>query len=176
MSTPPDTYAGYPLAGPGLDVWAGLGVRLESLTAAIREDISRRERLWACLHEIPLTGPPLTEAGQVTDQPPTLGPQLGYWWDIRRLAFSAPGQWQAPAGGAEWAGTIWVFAGLPAAPALLCTFTPDAPARFFSKSALMLQPGQRLVCAAGADFTGGPAIMTGAAVTVCADCVPMYRG
>lgn len=170
MSTPPDTYA-QPLAGPGLDVWAGLGVRLESLTAAIREQTGRLERLWADLHEVPVTGPALSAAGQVADQPATLGPQTGYWWDVRRLAFAAPGAWT---GSTDWAGTIWLFCNLPAATTLITTFTPEQPARHFSKATVMLEPHDRLVYAAGADFTG-TAQISGRALTVTDKCVPAYR-
>lgn len=159
---------GEPLAGPGLDAWLTLGVRLESLTAEIEETNRRRRRLWDTLHQVPLTGPPLAAAGDVVDEPNLTGPRTGWFWDLARLSFR-PAELDAP-----WVGTIYVYDGPDGE--LLDTFTPPVYVHDYSDGSRLLHPHQRLVYVAGPDFDGGLALIGGTANQAADDCVPLYLG
>ena len=70
--------------GPLLDVRAELGVRLESLTAAVAEQNDRAQRLLQAIHQVPLATKQIASNGTI-DSPQDLGPSGGFWWDVRRV-------------------------------------------------------------------------------------------
>lgn len=156
----------------GLGMWANLCLRLESLTAAIETQNRKTDRLWKTVHQIQVTGPALSTtavpAVSVVDRPDILGPHTGYYWDLRRLTFAPPDPATA------WAGSIWVYKSLIAPTSLIHVFTPATGlSRWWSKGQVLLAPHERLVYAAGPDFTG-TAEPGGDAILVTDDCVPAY--
>lgn len=155
-------------AGPGADVWAHLSLTLESAVSELRRYNARRERLFASLHRVQLTGPPLTAAGQIVASPDLLGPRTGWWWDVRRLSFAAP----SPAD--QWSGTIWVYNAMASPVNLLDTFTAAGPVtRWYPKAGVLLSAHEQLVYAAGADFDG-VAVPGGEATEAADDTLPVY--
>lgn len=156
---------------PAAGIWAELAADVGSVAGLMRAEYRKREKLWAHLHPVQITGPDISTAASppvlAADRPDLLGPHTGYHWDVRRLGF-APAD---PA--AMWAGTIWVYKSLPSGSSLIDTWTADRPVRFFGKAYLMLSPHDRIVYAAGPDFDG-TAQVTGEALLIADDCVPVY--
>ena len=70
--------------GPMLDLWAQIGVRLESLTAAVQEQNHRQQRLAHAIHQVPIATQGLAASGTI-DSPQAWGPRAGFWWDCHRL-------------------------------------------------------------------------------------------
>ena len=70
--------------GPLLDVWAKVGVRLESLTAAVQEQTQMEQRYLLAVHQVPIATQLIAGNGTI-DVPQLLGPSGGYWWDVTRL-------------------------------------------------------------------------------------------
>lgn len=169
MITAPPENDGDALEGrPGVDLWAKLGVRLESLTAQLERRELRREKLYAALHFVQLTAPPVDAAGATVDRPDLLGPRWGWLWDIRRLTL-APADPASP-----WTGTVYLYNARPAPVNFIDAFTAPGPlTRWFPKSALLLNPHERLVLVAGPDFTG-TAVPGGIATQVKEECLPEY--
>jgi hypothetical protein len=155
-----------PLEGPGIDAFLNIGVRLESVAAEIAAHNRKKEKLWASLHQVPLTGPALMAAGDMIDEPNLTGPRTGWFWDLRRLSFAPADRLQ------PWTGTIWVYDS-PGGE-LLDRFTPDRLIADYGKGQRLLHPHQRLVYIAGDDFGGGPALIGGEADQATDDCLPAY--
>ena len=71
-------------AGPLLDVWAKIDLRLESMAAAAHEQNRRRDQLRQAIHMVPVGTVQIPGSGTL-DSPMILGPRAGFWWDVRRL-------------------------------------------------------------------------------------------
>lgn len=121
-----------PDGGPLLDVWAKIGVRLESLSAAVEEQNSRHERLARAVHQVPIATQGLAASGTI-DQPQVWGPRGGFWWDCHRLTaagFSA--------------GTVAVYKNAVADGNQVAAFS-SAGIITNGKAQLLLGPGDRLI-------------------------------
>lgn len=70
--------------GPLLDLWAKIGVRLETLAAETARANDRRDRLSRAIHQVPVATQALAASGTI-DVPQLWGPSAGFWWDCHRL-------------------------------------------------------------------------------------------
>jgi hypothetical protein len=110
--------------GVGAGVAATLDVSLGRLAAALDRQERRHARLSQLLHLEPIMAS-LPGSGTF-DQPDTLGPRDGYWWDLRSLVASGwsagtvtmfinstaaaqQAQWTVP-GENDWSGQKWLGA------------------------------------------------------------------
>lgn len=162
-----------PLAGPGASFWLTLGARVESATAAIEEHNRRYRRLWASVHRVQVTGPELAAtAGAIADVPDLLGPRRGWYWDIRRLTFTA-----SPVA-APLPGQILLWRNDPVSVHLIDSWPASDPETYthtYGKGQLLLGPDERLVY--GWAPAASPAAgwsLAGEAIQVADDCLPMY--
>lgn len=123
--------------GPLLDVWAKIGVRLESLTAELRAERQQRARMMGVVRQVPLTSPQmaLTAGAGMIDIPDLLMARTGQYWSVRRLTLSG---WSA--------GSVTVWKNGPVGEVLL-PFPVPATATI-GRGEMILEPGARLVVTA----------------------------
>lgn len=76
-------------AGPLLDVWAKIGVRLESLTGELRAERDERARLWESVRFIPVN--PAQFAFGSLPAVLTVTPKHGYTWAVQRVSVAGIG-------------------------------------------------------------------------------------
>lgn len=147
-------------------VWADLKITLDGAARAVSAHYAKYERLWAHTHMVQLTCPPFAAASTSYDYPDILGPHTGYYWDIKRITL-APSP--------LWTGTIWVYNSNLSPVSLADEFTPspNPVSHFYGKGHLLLSPHDRLLFSTSADFTG-QAVLSGEAILVVDDCVPVY--
>jgi hypothetical protein len=152
-------------SAPAAGLWAMLSLTLETTATAVRSHLSRRERLMQSMHRVPVTGPAISQPG-ITDQPRTMGPQLGRAWDVKRLTLASAN----PA--SPWTGEVYVYTGFPSASNLVDIFTgPDT--HHYPKATVLLTGSERVVLVAGPDYAG-IAVPGGAAVEFTDECLPDY--
>ena len=175
-------HAGHEAPEPGIDVWADLRLKVEGATREVQLHYRKYAKLWASLHDIPLTGPALSSTQTppvlLVDRPDILGPHTGFYWDVRWLTF-AP-QFIFTTDGLQvtnWAGTIYVFNSLVSGSNFMDSFSADEDPRnkvhHFAKGQHMLAPHERIIYVAGPDFTG-TAFIGGKAALMDDDSVPVY--
>lgn len=153
-------------AAPAAGLWAMLSLTLETTATAVRQHLSRRERLMQSMHRVPITAPAVAKPGGITDQPKTMGPQMGRCWDVKRLTLASAD----PAN--PWSGTVYVYTGFPSASNLVDIFTgPDT--HHYPKATVLLSGSERVVLVAEAGFIG-TAVPGGAAVEFTEECLPDY--
>lgn len=130
-----------PAAAPGplLDVWAKIGISLDTLTGELRADRAERARMMTVIRQVPLSTPQMTlNAGAGTiDIPDLLMVRTGYYWSVRRLTLSG---WSA--------GSVTVWKNNAGGEVLLAFPVPSTAT--LGRGEVLLEPGARLtVTAAG---------------------------
>jgi hypothetical protein len=149
--------------GPLLDVWAKIGVSLETVGAELTEQRRRQNLLWDAVHEVPVPTQQIAGNGTI-DVPQLLGPSGGYWWDVTRLTaagFSA--------------GTVTVYKNAVADGNQLPSF-PQAGVVTFGRR-MLLGPKERLLfVTAGITLNPGAAGVSvgGDAIQVASWALPDY--
>lgn len=73
------------IAGTGVELGAKIDVALGALGRQAQRAERRENRLWAGVHPVPIAVQPLTASVNV-DLANLLGPNDGYYWDVRRLS------------------------------------------------------------------------------------------
>lgn len=151
--------------GPLLDVWAKIGVRLESLTSELRAQREARALLWQELRFIPLN--PLQAAFASLPAVMPVTPKHGFTWAVQRVTVAGIGT--SP-------DVVSVYRGASAADAvpqnLLNVLTAAAPTWHPGGKGLLLKPSQTLILAGGT--TGNTYIMSADVIQVSDDQLPYY--
>lgn len=159
--------------GRGLDLWAKIGISLETLTRQLERREKHEQHLWQSLHQVSMSGPVLEQPGQVYDQPETLGPSAGWYWDVHRITLApeitfTAGAWTVT----PWTGTVYVFNGNVSPSSLVDIFTAPG-SHWYGRGTLLLGRHQRLIYLTSSSFAG-TGFPGGAASQVSDDCLPDY--
>lgn len=146
--------------GPLLDVWAKLGIRVESLTSELRAQREDRARLWAEISFLPLN--PVQAAFASLPVVMTVTPKHGFTWAVQRVTV---------AGIAASPDVVSVYRGASAADVVpqnfLNVLTAAAPTWHPGGKGLLLKPSQTLILAGGT---------TGNTYTLAADVIQVTDG
>jgi hypothetical protein len=154
--------------GPLLDVWFNLGVQVDALRGEMETRRREEQRFWAGIHRVQITGPQIDSAADAfVDQPNLTGPRRGWYWDIRRLTFTAGGQ----AGLAA----VLVWKNAKTATNIVDFFAGQVYSHFYGKGQLLLGPDEHLIYGWPAGASGPADIaVAGEAIQVADYCLPRY--
>lgn len=152
-------------AGPLLDVWAKIGVRLESLTAELAAQREARSLLWQELRFVPLN--PVQAAFASLPVVMAVTPKGGFTWAVQRVTVAGIGA--SP-------DVVSVYRGASAADVVpqnfLNVLTAAAPTWHPGGKGLLLKPSQTLILAGGT--TGNTYTLSADVIQVSDDQLPYY--
>lgn len=151
--------------GPLLDVWAKLGVRIESLTSELRAQREERARLWAEIRFVPLN--PVQAPFASLPALMAVTPKHGFTWAVQRVTVAGIGA--SP-------DTVSVYRGASLSDVvpqnLLNVLTAASPTWHPGGKGLLLKPSQTLIIAGGT--TGNTYTLSADVIQVSDDQLPYY--
>lgn len=151
--------------GPLLDVWAKLGVRIESLTGELRAQREERARLWSEIRFIPVN--PVQAAFAALPVVMSVTPKHGFTWAVQRVTVAGIGA--SP-------DVVSVYRGASLSDVVpqnfLNVLTAAAPTWHPGGKGLLLKPSQTLILAGGT--TGNTYTLSADAIQVSDDQLPYY--
>ena len=151
--------------GPLLDVWAKLGVRIESLTSELREARQERALLWQEVRFVPVN--PVQAAFAALPVVLQVTPKHGFTWAVQRVTVAGIGA--SP-------DVVLVYRGSSPADVapqnFLNVLTAAAPTWHPGRTGLLLKPSQTLILAGGT--TGNTYTLSADVIQVSDDQLPYY--